>query len=169
MVLSILAAVSYGVVHDQVTVRVYLEYFSLGHEPVFETTDPTLLALGFGTLASWWLGLLLAVPLLLAARVGSRPKLGWRDLLKPIAILLLMIGFTAFIAGLVGFGMGRTGLGSLLEATPARVPQSMQARYLADAFAHTTAYAVGVLEGGLVCLWTLREGRRRSTAGKPLL
>ena len=40
------AAVGYGIAHDLVNVRDSLEYFTVGHPPVFDTTSPTLLALG---------------------------------------------------------------------------------------------------------------------------
>jgi hypothetical protein len=53
VLLSILAAVSYGICHDQVTARICIEYFTIGHAPVFRTTSPTLLALGWGVIASW--------------------------------------------------------------------------------------------------------------------
>ena len=59
---SIAAAVFYGIAHDQVTVRVCLEYFTIGHPPVFKTTSPALLALGWGVLATWWVGLPLFMP-----------------------------------------------------------------------------------------------------------
>jgi hypothetical protein len=48
--LSIAAAILYGILHDQVTARVCLEYFTVFHPPVFDTTSPTLLALGWGGL-----------------------------------------------------------------------------------------------------------------------
>ena len=50
--LCVLAAVTYGVAHDQVTARVCVEYFTVGHEPIFGTDDPTLLGLGWGILAT---------------------------------------------------------------------------------------------------------------------
>ena len=46
ILLATLAAIAYGVVHDQVTARICVEYFTIGHPPVFRTTSPTLLALG---------------------------------------------------------------------------------------------------------------------------
>jgi len=39
VLLCIVAAVVYGVVHDQVTARVCVEYFTIGHPPVFDTAD----------------------------------------------------------------------------------------------------------------------------------
>ena len=43
--LCIAAAVAYGLVHDQVTVRLSLEYFTVLHPHVVDTDSPTVLAL----------------------------------------------------------------------------------------------------------------------------
>jgi len=42
VILSIFACITYGVVHDQITARICVEYFTVGHAPVFDTVDPTL-------------------------------------------------------------------------------------------------------------------------------
>ena len=52
--LCIFSAVLYGILHDQVTARVCVEYFTIGHPPVFATESPTLLAIGWGIIATWW-------------------------------------------------------------------------------------------------------------------
>jgi hypothetical protein len=62
------SAVLYGICHDQVTARVCVEYFTVGHAPIFHTESPTLLAFWFGTMATWWVGLILGVLAALAAR-----------------------------------------------------------------------------------------------------
>ena len=46
--LCIAAAIGYGIAHDQVTARVCIEYFTIGHPPIFGTQSPTLLAIGWG-------------------------------------------------------------------------------------------------------------------------
>ena len=56
--------------------------------PVFGTESPTLLGIGWGILATWWVGLLLGVPLAFAARAGS-PKRDAQSIFKPIGVLLL--------------------------------------------------------------------------------
>ncbi len=76
VLLCIAMAILYGIVHDQVTARVCVEYFTIGHPPVFDTDDTTLLALGWGVIATWWVGLGLGIPLAIAARAGSMPKRG---------------------------------------------------------------------------------------------
>lgn len=44
ILLYILAAIVYGICHDQVTARVCVEYFTIGHPPIFHTDSPTLKA-----------------------------------------------------------------------------------------------------------------------------
>ncbi|MBN9502293.1 MAG: hypothetical protein BGO01_13400 [Armatimonadetes bacterium 55-13] len=46
--LCILAAVIYGIVHDQITARVYLPYFTVFHPHVIDSEDPTVVALVWG-------------------------------------------------------------------------------------------------------------------------
>src|SRR5881275_3656828 len=74
LILSVAAAIAYGIVHDQVTAHLCVEYFTIGHPPVFGTTSPVLLAVGWGIIATWWVGLLLGVVLAVAAQAGSRPR-----------------------------------------------------------------------------------------------
>lgn len=59
VLLSILAAIGYGIIHDQVTARICVEYFTIGHPPIFHTDSPALLGVRWGILATWWVGLIL--------------------------------------------------------------------------------------------------------------
>ncbi|MBN1395803.1 MAG: hypothetical protein JW959_12345, partial [Pirellulales bacterium] len=69
LLLCVDAAIVYGVLHDQVTARVCVEYFTVGHPPVFATDSPTLLAFGRGFIATWWVGLILGVLAIAAVTV----------------------------------------------------------------------------------------------------
>ena len=86
----ILAAVLYGIVHEMFTAHLCVEYFSVFHPPVFNTDSPTLLALGWGVIATWRAGGIIGAPLALVSRSGSRPKLVLRDLIRPITIMIAM-------------------------------------------------------------------------------
>ncbi|MFZ0335817.1 MAG: hypothetical protein WAL69_16905, partial [Candidatus Acidiferrales bacterium] len=55
--LAVAAAIAYGIVHDQVTIRVCPEYFTVAHPHIFRTGSLTLIALGWGVVATWWAGL----------------------------------------------------------------------------------------------------------------
>ena len=156
----IAAAVAYGILHDQVTARVCVEYFTIGHPTVFPTESPTLLGIGWGIIATWWVGALLGVPLAFAARAGRRPKHRTRLLSRPVAILLLSMAASALVSGMVGYALGRLGVISLVEPLASRVPSDRHDRYLADLWAHSASYAVGVL-GGLVVIVHVWRSRGR--------
>jgi hypothetical protein len=163
--LSILAAVVYGIVHDQVTARVCVEYFTIGQPPVFATESPTLLGVGWGIIATWWVGLLLGVPLALAARIGNRPKKSAQSLVRPVAILLGIMALCAILSGILGYLLGQSGAVILLEPLASRVPKEKHAAFLADGFAHSASYLVGFL-GGIVLTvrtWRLRRGQTASS------
>ncbi|QDT54732.1 hypothetical protein Pan44_27680 [Caulifigura coniformis] len=161
VVLSILAAVGYGICHDQVTVRVCLEYFTIGHAPVFNTTSPTLLAIGWGVIASWWMGAFLGIPLAAASRIGSRPKLTASDLLKPIGILLAVMAGSAFLAGVAGSAAAASGRICLTGPMKTRVPLDRHQAFLTDLCAHNAAYAVGFVGGFVLCGYAVHVRKRR--------
>ena len=154
VVCAVLGAIGYGVIHDQITVRVCLEYFSIGHPPVFGTTSPTLLGLGWGVLATWWVGLPLGIALAIAARAGSRPKRTARSLTRPMGLLLVAMAVCALGAGVAGNLLARRGYIFLWEPLFSAVPQSKHVRFLADAWAHTASYFSGILGGCVLVVWT---------------
>src|SRR5256885_1852272 len=124
LLLCVAAAIIYGILHDQVTAHVCVEYFTIGHPPVFDTDSPTLLAFGWGVIATWWVGVLLGVPLALAARAGSRPPRSTRSLLRPVLILLALMAAAAIVCGFIGYLLGRSGVVRLLEPLASRVAKN---------------------------------------------
>ena len=162
--LSIFAAVTYGVLHDQVTVRVCIEYFTIGHPPVFETRSPTLLALGWGVIATWWVGLILGIPLAQAARVGRAPKRDARSLVRPLCILLAVMAAAALVAGLIGYVLARSGTVFLVGPLAGRVPRERHVPFIADLWAHTASYIVGFVGGIVLIVRTWRSRQRQLRA-----
>jgi hypothetical protein len=161
--LCIAAAVTYGVVHDQVTVRVCVEYFTVGHPPIFPTESPTLLGIGWGIVATWWVGLLLGVPLALIARAGPGPKRDVQSLVGPVTTLLGAMGTCALLAGLAGLVLGQSGAVHLVEPLASRIPRDRHARFLADLWAHAASYLVGFV-GGIVVMARVWRWRGRAAA-----
>jgi len=154
---SIGCAVLYGIIHDQVTAHVCVEYFTVAHISLLGIRDPTVLGVAWGIIATWWVGLELGVLLALVARVGSRPKLAVRDVRRPILLLMLGVGLTSVLAGLVGYALARMGDASIPYYYVTDVPPARQALFIADAWAHGNAYTVGAVGGLLICLWALRR------------
>ncbi|MEO6809029.1 MAG: hypothetical protein ABI353_07940 [Isosphaeraceae bacterium] len=163
--LCIGSAVVYGIVHDQITARICVEYFTIGHPPVFDTKSPTLLAIGWGIIATWWVGLLLGVPLAIVARAGRRPKRDARSLVRPIITLLVVMAVCALISGTIGYVLAQRGSVYLVEPLSERVPLEKQAAFLADLWAHSMSYLVGFV-GGLVVIGSVWRSRGR-TATNP--
>jgi hypothetical protein len=169
IVLCTCTAIVYGILQDQVTARVCVEYFTIGHPRIFATESPTLLAVGWGVVATWWVGLLLGVGLALAARTGEWPKRDVRSLVKPLAILMGITAAFALLAGVVGYLLADAGAVILLEPLASRVPAEKHVAFLTDLWAHLASYLVGGV-GGIVVIvrvWrsrgrpdVRREGRR---------
>ena len=109
ILLCVVAAIVYGICHDQVTARVCVEYFTIGHPPIFHTDSPTLLAFGWGIIATWWMGLILSIPAVMTSRLGSWPKFDAADLLRPITCLLLVMACASLLAGIAGYLIAKTG------------------------------------------------------------
>ena len=164
--LSVGSAIGYGIVHDLVTARVCVEYFTIGHPPIFRTESPTLLALGWGVVATWWMGVLLGVPLACCSRLGPVPRVEPRDLLKPIAILLVAMAVMALIAGVSGYAAARSGRIVLLPPLADRVPASKHPAFFADLWAHVASYAVGFFGGLGLCAASVIRRRRLAAAGR---
>lgn len=143
--MSIFMAVVYGIIHDQVTVRICIEYFTIGHAPVFNTMNPTLLALGWGVIATWWMGLILGVMLSLSARIGRWPKRHALTLVRPLAVVMIVTGGCALVAGIIGWLCASNGIVALHGPLASRVPAEKHIAFLADAFAHLASYGMGSL------------------------
>ena len=162
--MSILAACCYGIAHDLVTAHLCVEYFTIGLPPVCPTTSPVLLALGWGVIATWWVGLLLGVPLALCSRLGSEPQRSARDLLRPIAYLLAAMGLCSVVAGIIGHLLAAKGVFELQGHLASRVPAAQHIWFLTDLWAHLAAYLVGFLGGVVVCVATVMGRRREAKA-----
>lgn len=149
--LSILACVIYGIIHDQVTARLCVEYFTIFHAPIFGTDDPTVLGIGWGILATWWVGLFLGVPLAIVSRAGKLPKRSAGNLIRPMVVLMIVAGCIATAAGLVGLVAASNGWIWMVEPWASRIPSGSHVLFLVDLCAHNASYAVGFV-GGLVMM-----------------
>ncbi len=157
VLLCILTAIIYGVLHDQVTARLCVEYFTVGHPQFFGTDDPTLLAFGWGIVATWWVGLILGGLLAIVARAGVRPKRNVWDLYRPLIVLVLVTGCCALIAGVCGWLLAEMGMVQLVGEFARKVPPEKHAAFIADIWAHSASYIVGAVGGIVVMVQTWRS------------
>jgi hypothetical protein len=144
------AAMLYGIAHDLITAHVCVEYFTIGHPRIFATESPSLLALGWGVAATWWVGALLGLALAIAATRGPRSVRSAGSLVTPIATLLAGIGVVALIAGVAGYGLARVGAVILVEPLASKVPPDRHVAFLAVLWAHTASYGVAFVGGAVL-------------------
>ena len=149
VLLCILAAATYGTI----------SHVALGHLPLLSSEPATLSGIGRGLLASWWVGLLLGVPLALSARAGRRPKRDIRSLVRPIVGVLLATYTFAFFAHTAGFVLGDQAIAYLPDRLASRVPPDRSAFYLADLTGCAVGYLFGFVVGVvlIVRVWRSRE------------
>jgi hypothetical protein len=165
VLLSIVSAMVYGIIHDQITARICVEYFTIGHPPVFGIDSPTLLGLGWGVIATWWVGLILGVPLALVSRLGTRPKRTAASLVCPIGVLLLVMAVSAALAGCIGRLLAGNGMVWLDEPMASMVPKEKHVAFLVDLWTHLASYLVGFVGGIVLMIWVwISRGRAQRAA-----
>lgn len=143
ILLTIGAAILYGLVHDQITIRVCPEYFTIAHPHILNTDSLTLIALGWGVVATWWGGLAAGILFAVAARAGSPEKFTWRRFVRLALVLLLVMAVCATIAGFLGHWLSSTGQIPSVQAWGLMLPVEKQPAFMADLFAHAISYLVG--------------------------
>jgi hypothetical protein len=153
--LCLFTAITYGILHDLVTSNVCVGYFTVGHPPVFHAESPLLLALGWGVLATWWVGLILGVPLAALARVGRWPKLTARSLVRPFIVLMAVSAAFAVAAGAMGYATEKSEGGwmefLLGKSLTDRIPLDRRPLFFADLCAHNASYVTGLGGGIITC------------------
>ena len=158
IVASVVAAITYGVIHDQITARICVEYFTIGHPRLIDSDSPTVLGLFWGVVGTWWVGLPLGIGLAIAARAGRRPKFTWSQLLSPLVILFCCMFAVAFLAGIIGYFTSSAGVFYLVERLAARIPDEKHVAFLTAGWAHSASYLSGIV-GGII-LWVVTWRRR---------
>lgn len=161
VVLSVLACVTYGIIHDQITARICVEYFTIGHPQIIASESPTMLGFVWGVIATWWVGAILGVLLATAARIGARPKRNAGSLLRPMAILFGCNAMLALLAGAVGYVAASKGWVWLVGRVAKNVPPEKHIAFLVDLWAHGASYLGGFV-GGIILVISVWRSRGRA-------
>lgn len=162
VLMSVFAAILYGIVHDQVTVRLCIEYFTVAHAPLFHSTNPTVLALFWGTAATWWMGLALGIGLAIACCCRKK-KTPPKALIEPLSGLLIVMMLGAAISGVLGYLAYRQGILRLPEGLDKVIPAKRQGFFVVDWCAHWASYVFGFF-GGLTVIYRAAKGKYAPSA-----
>ncbi|MFO0862094.1 MAG: hypothetical protein U0570_16250 [Phycisphaerales bacterium] len=153
VLLSVFAAVAYGIVHDQITARICIEYFTVAHPKIIESKSPTLLGLAWGVVATWWAGLGVGIVLALSSRLGRWPKLTWRDNVRPVALLLcamtLYACFWGWLFPQIAIPLTQDSFWG------GRIPASKYHAFLTCSGAHNASYESGFFGGLSISAWAI--------------
>jgi hypothetical protein len=170
LVACVAAAILYGVLNDQVTSRISWEYFYYGKElekVLGPQTPPDSFALSreaakIGAMATWSVGLLLGVAILMANNPRrNRAQLSFRDLLTLLPLVLAITIACAIIGGAVGWFGGLNWIAEdFRDMWSAKIwrPQHFMATY----GAHLGGYAGGLI-GGASGVWRVVQRRAEGT------
>lgn len=161
ILISILAAITYGIVHDEITAHLCVEYFTLAHPPLFHTDSPAILGLCWGITATIGVGFVLGVLLAAASQSGASPRYPIPALYRSISALLGTMAFSAALAAFIGFELSRHSVIPFPSSFAYIIPLDRHDIFMAVWFAHSASYLVGFLGGAWL---TLRIWKKR---GKP--
>ncbi len=166
ILLSVGTAMAYGIIHDQITARLCIEYFTLAHPPLFPVSSPTLLALCWGVTATFGIGAVLGFLLAQASQSPGLPAMSVPSLYGPLLVLVAVTAVAATIAGYVGFVLSQHSVVLLPELLPdawvGLLPRSQQDRFMAVWFAHGASYLFGLVGGAVLIfrIWNRRQKPR---------
>jgi hypothetical protein len=159
VLLCMAAAIFYGLIHDQITIRVSLEYFTVLHPQILPVDyPPTALALAWGVIATWWVGLILGLILAACSCWGKRPKLSARDLAGPVMTLLIVMALGAALSGIIGCELAARHIIEPSVLVLERVPHDKIDNLIAAGASHLASYVLG-FAGGIVV--SIRAWMRR--------
>ena len=157
IVLCMLAAIAYGVIHDEITARLCVEYFTIAHPPIFHTASPTVLGLCWGIAATIGIGVVLGAILAEVSQSEGQPAVPIRQIARSLLILLAMMALAAFLAGLLGYELSRHAIISIPITLAYRIPPASHDRFMAVWFAHGASYLAGLTGGAILILRIWRE------------
>jgi hypothetical protein len=159
ILLSLLAAITYGILHDQITAHLCVEYFTIAHPPLFHTESPTLLAFCWGIIATAGLGAVLGAILAEVSQSPNLPPYPFPRLCRSLLLLLAIMALSAFLAGLLGFELSTHGILHLPHPFSQLIPPSCHARFMAVWFAHIASYLTALAGATFLILriWTQRN------------
>jgi hypothetical protein len=144
---TILFAILYGIAHDVVTAHVYVEYFTKFHPHIIDSESPMAMALLWGVIATWWMGLLIGIPIAASAQFGQTPKLAASLTLLKLAKGTAAVYLIAMITLLIALPLCR-GRTSFLQPDPG----DLSGRFLAVLITHNISYFLSAAVAVGVCI-----------------
>lgn len=153
----------YGMLQDQVSARWCPEYFTVLHNPIPGLTDPTLVAITWGFLGAAGGGVAMGYAAGLAATLGKSPPLTTRELIRPMLVLLAVVGAVTLITGVSAYRHVTMFNIRLDPGLDEHIPIERHHAAFTIACYHLAAYASAITGSVVMCVWI---GNVRSRRGE---
>lgn len=158
IILTTLAiSVCYGIIHDLITAHLCIEYFTIGHPKVIESTSPILIALVWGCIATWWFGLLMGILVAAFNYMGSYPSLEYKLIIRLILRLICWMFALAIVAGLIGYLLAELEVIYLVPRLGNQIDDVRHSRFLAAGWMHVTSYLIALIGTFVICFIIFRK------------
>lgn len=159
VMLCVAFTILFGVLHNQASARVSLEYFTIGHRALIRSTSPTLMGIAWGIHSTWWVGVILGLALVLSGMAGGWKKRTARSFIRPLLLLFCFCALASAVLGLLGYRLSSGGYIPFLKGMSSAVSPERQPRYMAALWMHTASYAAAAMGSAVIVVRTL-FGRR---------
>lgn len=164
LAMGVAGSILYGIVHDQISVRISPPYLMDWHPRIIESRDPQKVALAWGVVATWWFGLILGAVLALAATAGRKPHAPWRWIARAVGFIFGISALAAFIAlGITrGFSLE---LPNVFGPVYGDLTYAQRLAFTQVAAMHESSYDAAAISTLVAAGWILwRRGRAIPTA-----
>lgn len=160
---GVLASCIYGIVHDQITIRICPDYFLIWHPALVPTENLTIVALAWGVMATWWMGAFLGFLVGLGAAAGKPPYASKRQIVRAFVWIMAITGLCAAAVGIVVWRLDMVAPSFVEGDQIAGSGLPNRHRFMIDWAIHNTSYNIGALAGlvGAICIAIGRYRRRR--------
>jgi hypothetical protein len=155
VLMATLCAVVYGVLQDQLSIRISPAYFLKAHTKILETEDLTLVGLAWGVTATWWVGLALGFAVATFATYGPRAAYCPGRALRGMMRIMAGTGIATLAVGLIAYMMNWT---SSVAFRFVDLPEEVR-RFSAVQAAHNASYLAAPTLAVLLIrqVWTSRS------------
>lgn len=137
---SMLLSIAYGIAHDLVTAHVWVPYFTVHHPRLVASESPIAMALLWGVLATFWVGLGAGLLLSICNSFGSWPAL------SPSRVRQLMVrGMVGLYAAALVFLVAFYLFTGWIQPVDAPTDWETRRRAMTVGMTHAFSYTVGVL------------------------
>jgi len=159
-------AIAYGLIHDQFSIRICPAYLMDYHPQIIPSDNPTVVALAWGVVATWWAGAFIGCILSMAALLGSWPCAPWKAVVRVAGANTILTGLCAASVALCIHVLPGNWCPSFVEESDPAFRHAFAVCW----WMHTTSYFAGALSGivGAVVLvarrWKLSVAEPAETA-----